>query len=264
MGDTALTNQIKSFGLESGLDLIGVCSVESLPTLDMLDHQKNIAQIMPSAKSVIVGGCRMIPAAVEASSRNIRFSQFSTMGLYQELNRISYRLCRFLDDKGFRSVAVPTFLPIDMHNNYGVVSDVSLRHAAVEAGLGTLGTNRLLLTNEYGPRVRLMAVLTNAPLEVDAKSEVEYCDGCELCVEHCPAHAISTDGTVDIRKCSRVVLRYALPGLVRFARSLTGASRSELKDAFRGAEFAEYWQNLNTGIFYSCAECVSVCPAGKA
>jgi epoxyqueuosine reductase QueG len=264
MDTSNLTKDVKKFGLDSGLDLVGVCAVDSLPALDMLDHQKNIAQIMPSAKSVIVGASRMLPTAVESSSRNIRFSQFSTTGLYQELNRISYRLCKFLDDKNFGAIPVPTFLPIDMHNNYGVVADVSLRHAAVEAGLGTLGTNRLVLTSEYGPRVRLMAVLTNAPLEVDAKSDAGYCDGCELCVEHCPAEAISTDGTVDIRKCSRVVLRYALPGLVRFARGLTGASRSELKDAFRGAEFAEYWQNLTTGIFYSCAECVSVCPVGKS
>lgn len=264
MSISALTEDVKTFGLKSGLDLIGICSVASLPSIKVLDHQKNIERIMPSAKRVIVGASRMIPAAVEASSRNIRFSQFSTMGLYQELNRISYRICRFLDDLGFLSVAVPTFLPIDMHNNYGIVSDVSLRHTAVQAGLGTLGTNRLLLTEKFGPRVRLMAVLTDAPLEVDAKSDVVHCDGCELCVEHCPAEAISTDGTVDIRKCSRVVLRYALPGLVRFSRSLIGLSRSDLKEALKSPEFAEYWQNLSTGIFYSCAECVRVCPVGKS
>ena len=28
------------------------------------------------------------------------------------------------------------------------------------------------------------------------------------------------------------------------------------------AEFAEYWQNLTTGVFYNCVECVSVCPVG--
>ncbi len=42
----------------------------------------------------------------------------------------------------------------------------------MEAGLGTLGTNRLILTNEYGPRVRLLDFLTDAALEVDAKSDV--------------------------------------------------------------------------------------------
>jgi epoxyqueuosine reductase QueG len=264
MSSTNLTDELKSLGIDSGLDLIGICTVDSLPTINMLDHQKNIKHVLPSAKSVIVGASRMLPAAVESSSRNIRFSHYSTMALYQELGRISYQLCKLLDDRGYRAMAVPTFLPIDMHNNYGVVADVSLRHAAVEAGLGTLGTSRLLLTSKFGPRVRLMAILTDAPLEADIKSDSTYCEGCELCVEYCPAGAISTDGTVDIRKCSRVVLRYALPGLVRFTRGLIGASRKELKDAFRGAEFAEYWQNLTTGVFYSCAECVSVCPAGQS
>lgn len=263
MAPSELTEELKTFGLESGLDLIGVCEVDSLPILDMLDHQKNIELVLPNAKSILVGASRMLPADVESSSRNIRFSHYSTMSLYQELGRISYRLCKLLDDKGYRGLPVPTFLPIDMHNNYGIVSDVSLRHAAVEAGLGTLGTNRLLLTEEYGPRVRLMAIVTDAPLEADSKSNTAYCDGCELCVKHCPAEAISSDGNVDIRKCSRVVLRYALPGMVRFARYLIGASESELNEAFRGAEFAEYWQNLTTGTFYSCVECVRVCPAGK-
>jgi epoxyqueuosine reductase QueG len=190
MDNTNLTEELKAFGLKSGLDLIGVCAVDSLPTLDMLDHQKNIKHVMPSAKSVIVGASRMLPAAVESSSRNIRFSHYSTMALYQELGRISYRLCKILDEKGFRALPVPTFLPIDMHNNYGIIADVSLRHAAVEAGLGTLGTNRLLLTNEYGPRVRLMAMITDAPLETNGKSDASYCDGCELCVEYCPAGAM--------------------------------------------------------------------------
>ena len=115
----------------------------------------------------------MLPAAVESGSRNIRFSHFSTMALYQELGRIAYRICKLLDDKGFRALPVPTFLPIDMHNNYGIVADVSLRHAAVEAGLGTLGTNRLLLTDKYGPRVRLMAIITNVTPMIEVSSRIQ-------------------------------------------------------------------------------------------
>jgi len=28
-------------------------------------------------------------------------------------------------------------------------------------------------------------------------------------------------------------------------------------------EFWEYWQNLNTGIFYYCFDCLNACPVGK-
>jgi hypothetical protein len=38
MKDLALTEQVKSLGRELGLDLVGVCSVNSLPRLENLDH----------------------------------------------------------------------------------------------------------------------------------------------------------------------------------------------------------------------------------
>ena len=44
---------------------------------------------------------------------------------------------------------------------------LSLNHAAVEAGMGTLGLNLQLLTPEYGPRVMLSAVMCTVDCEVD-------------------------------------------------------------------------------------------------
>jgi epoxyqueuosine reductase QueG len=186
------------------------------------------------------------------------------MCLYQELNSAAYGLSRFLDDHGYRSAAVPTFLPIDMFSNYGLISDVSLRHAAVEAGLGVMGTNRLLLTERFGPRVRLMAVLTDAALVPDERMDYSLCDDCRLCIESCPAHAISEDGSVDTRRCSLKILKHGVPGLVRFARKMVGASEEKLHEALKSPEFAEYWQNLSTGIFYYCFECLNSCPVGQS
>ena len=260
MKDLPLTEQVKSLGRELGLDLIGVCSVNSLPRLENLDHQRNVQAILPEATSVIVGGVRIISSAIQSSRENVRIAQYSTMCLYNEMERISYRLSRFLDNKGYCSAAVPTYLPIDMYKNLGLVGDISLRHAAVEAGLGSLGLSGLVLTPEYGPRIRFLAVLTDAPLVADSRRGEKLCDDCGICVDRCPVGAISKNGTVDVRKCANEHMKFGLPGLVRFCRNLVGADNEQLHTAFKSPEFWEYWQNLSNGMFYYCFECLNQCP----
>jgi epoxyqueuosine reductase QueG len=258
--DLSLTEQVKSFGREAGLDVIGICSVNSLPRLKNLDHQRKVQAILPEATSVVVGGVRIISSAIQSSRDNIRIAQYSTMCLYNEMERISYSLSRFLDDKGYRSAAVPTYLPIDMYNNLGLVGDISLRHAAVEAGLGSLGLSGLVLTPGYGPRIRFLAVLTDAPLVADSRRDEKLCDDCGICVDRCPVGAISRDGVVDVRKCANEHMKFGLPGLVRFCRSLVGADNEQLHAAFKSPEFWEHWQNLSNGMFYYCFECLNQCP----
>lgn len=260
MKKLSLTKQVKSLGRELGLDLIGVCSVKSLPRLEKLDHQRNVQIILPEASSVIVGGVRIISSAIQSSRENVRIAQYSTMCLYNEMERISYNLSRFLDNKGYRSAAVPTYLPIDMNNNFGLVGDISLRHAAVEAGLGSPGLSGLVLTPQYGPRIRFLAVLTDAPLAADSRRDEKLCDNCGACVDRCPVGAISKDGVVDVRKCADEHLKFGLPGLVRFSHSLVGADNEQLHAAFKSPEFWEYWQNLSYGMFYYCFECLNQCP----
>lgn len=264
MNNSSLTKQVKSVGRELGLDLIGICAVDSLPKLDNLDHKRNTEAILPSAESVIVGGIRIISSAIESSRKNVRIAQYSTMCLYKEMERVAYSLPRFLDDKGYLSAAIPAYLPIDMHHNFGMIGDISLRHAAVEAGLGTFGLNGLVLTPQYGPRIRLMAILTDAPLVADSKMEEKLCDDCGICLDRCPIGAISKDGSVDVRKCAKEHMRFGLPGLVKFCRSLVGANSEQLHNAFKSPEFWEHWQNICNGMFYYCFECLNQCPIGKA
>jgi ferredoxin len=71
--------------------------------------------------------------------------------------------------------------------------DVVLIHYAVDAGLGQLGLNGQLLTPQAGSRVRLGAVVTNAPVEHGKPQDFgieKLCDSCQLCVRRCPPGAI--------------------------------------------------------------------------
>jgi epoxyqueuosine reductase len=65
---------------------------------------------------------------------------------------------------------------------------------AVDAGLGQLGRNGLLITPEFGPRVRLCKVFTDLPLEPDKPIDfvTDFCRRCRLCADACELSAIST------------------------------------------------------------------------
>ncbi len=73
-------------------------------------------------------------------------------------------------------------------------ADVVLPVAARYAGLGSIGRSGLLVTDDYGPCVRLGAVLTDLPLERtprQACAASRACSGCERCADSCPAGAIA-------------------------------------------------------------------------
>jgi reductive dehalogenase len=64
---------------------------------------------------------------------------------------------------------------------------------AMAAGLGEGSRMGLLITEKYGPRVRLCKVFTNLPLQVDSYlsfGALEFCKTCRKCATHCPSRAI--------------------------------------------------------------------------
>jgi reductive dehalogenase len=67
---------------------------------------------------------------------------------------------------------------------------------AIDAGLGQYGRHGLLITKEFGSRVRIAKVLTDMPLNIDqldydfCKSVIRFCEDCEKCAEHCPNQCI--------------------------------------------------------------------------
>jgi reductive dehalogenase len=61
------------------------------------------------------------------------------------------------------------------------------------AGIGEWSRMGLLVTEAFGPRVRLCKVFTDLPLESDTYRPfgvVEFCMDCEKCATNCPSKAI--------------------------------------------------------------------------
>src|SRR5204862_8015617 len=122
------------------------------------------------------------------------------------LEQASLELVYWLEDKGYPDIIVPpTHVdPWTYSNNPDrhLPGLLSLPHAAVEAGLGTLGLNLQLLTPEYGPRVILGAVVTTAELEPDRMRAEALCAGpeCGRCLLACPGDAIRA-WQLDLERC---------------------------------------------------------------
>lgn len=80
--------------------------------------------------------------------------------------------------------------PVAQQNEEDLLAVFSSKYAAVNAGLGWIGKNDVLITEKYGPRVRLSAVLVDYPFETGRKITESRCASCNRCVDICPHKAL--------------------------------------------------------------------------
>lgn len=104
------------------------------------------------------------------------------------LRGVTLRLSLLLEREGYEASPAP-YEP-----------GLYLKEAGVLAGLGNIGKNNLLITEKFGPRIRLRAVYTNASLEPNLIKNMDFCRECTKCVDACPANALS-NGKYDKDAC---------------------------------------------------------------
>ena len=114
---------------------------------------------------------------------------------------------------------------------------------AIKAGLGEYGRNQMVLTPEFGPRVRFSKVFTNMPLGVDMPRQLglaNYCNSCEICATACPVKALPS-GAPQVGSNSVSTVR----GIKKWSANC---------EACFG-----YWAKLKS----DCAICMRVCPFNR-
>jgi len=190
------------------ISLVGVASVERWndpPFQPWMPEEFYPQSIFPQAKSVIVIGLPISLPVLETSPSIYYRELYITVNAL--LDQYTYRLANFLNEKGHPSV----FVPRDGY--FGIkallknpVAFFSHRHAALLAGLGNFGTNNMLLTPQYGPRVRFGSIFTAAELPADPLSKELLCTHCMRCVKMCPAEALDErdypQGLTDKKSCT--------------------------------------------------------------
>lgn len=76
------------------------------------------------------------------------------------------------------------------------------KQLAVEAGLGWIGRQSLLVTPQYGSFVLLGELVLSEPCDhYDVPLSGVGCGQCRRCIDNCPTHAIGEDHTIDARRC---------------------------------------------------------------
>lgn len=100
--------------------------------------------------------------------------------------------------------------PMAQENEEELLAPFSFKYAAVNAGLGWIGKNDVVITERYGPRVRLCAVLIDDELPYGEPILKSRCpDTCRKCVDICPYRALH-DVTWDIDKLRGDIIDYKL------------------------------------------------------
>ena len=220
-----MSQQIKETARLFGADVIGICKLDRRWVYSH-DRSGDAVDIPSEYEHAIVIGIAMdkeavgsTPAYLSAAATGIGYSRmaFTIACLAQFIRNLRYKAIPMGND---------TALSIPL---------------AIDAGLGELGRNGLLITPEYGSCMRICKVFTDLPLEPDKPIELgvaEFCKQCNQCVDACKAEAINS-----AREPS-------------FAVACPSNNKGILRWAVNADRCYEFWIENSA----CCSNCIAVCP----
>jgi len=229
---SAAAGEVKRVALGFGADLVGVTNnderwlythkfADASGTERANDISTALPYVVVTAQSMDYDLIRTVPSALSGAATGFGYSidALVVLALAQYIRNLGYNAVASMNDS---SLAVP---------------------AAIKAGLGEYGRLGLLITKDFGPRVRLGKVFTDLPMDLDAPIRFgvkEFCDVCRRCADACPVDAISAGA----------------PSTERHNRSTIKGVR---KWSINGERCFGHWVSQNT----DCAICLRVCPYNK-
>jgi len=173
---------IKRVALAFGADLVGITSyderwvythsysrqIEDEKPNDLPDGLQNV---IVTATAMDYDLVRTVPSALSGTATGVGYAYdvVTVLSIAQYIRNLGYRAVASLNDT---ALAIPL---------------------AIQAGLGEYGRHGLLITKEFGPRVRLGKIFTDLPLAYDSPIQFgvkEFCDICRRCSAACPPKAI--------------------------------------------------------------------------
>jgi O-acetylhomoserine (thiol)-lyase len=231
--EAKLRRKIARCAEKLGMNLFGVADAERWKQYGETEQAFFPPVIWPWCRTVIVMGVQIFLPMIETTPSAVYSELYNTTN--RLLDESAYRIANLLNGLGFRAF----FFPRD---GYGDISALVEKPEAAfsqvlagrYAGLGTIGFNHTLLTPEYGPRVRLVSVISDVNIEPDEVMKKDLCLRCGVCGKSCPMGAFSAGE----------------------AGSRAAADMDKRKCAL-------YHQRLKNEFRYPCGVCVKVCPVGK-
>jgi len=231
-----LGNRISILATSLGIDYFGVADLT--PARDFIGRQGGI-RVSRYPRAVVMG-IRLLDSLVDLLPEH---GDPVVAGLYrhhaydvvnQSLDQIALRVADTIQQAGYRAFPVPASKRAGDAQIAGIFSQ---KLAARMAGLGWIGKSCLLVTPDHGPRVRWIAVLTDAPLAPTGTPMAQRCGKCTACVDACPVRAFTG--------------RAFSPDEPREAR-------------FDAAACDRYFREMETaGRPPVCGMCLYICPYGR-
>lgn len=242
-----LTKDVKQKAIDAGFVSVGISRPSALSGLPhgLIGNYYNLRspeEELPSVKSVIMMSfylwdkafnLQVDSARLQGNNKQTQKAPLESYQLYYEvMKNKAWLVVSYLRKRGFE--AIPSLA-------------IPLKTTAVRCGLGCQGKNTLLISPNYGPRVRLISVLTNAELDSDEPYKEDLCSGCEKCVRSCPAIALEPH-KLRINRC--------------MVYSVENRDAPDVPDSVK-----ELRQKLiarpTSNSYIECTVCADVCPIGK-
>jgi epoxyqueuosine reductase len=285
-----LSDEIRSVAMQAGADLVGFAPVTRFDAGPAKTHP---CYYMPTARSVVVIAIAYPRAISEVWGTYEQegrlptpYMLFGFAELNWELSRAALKVAKALEAHGFLGLPIPPSYTLSRYRYWEeldetgrYLGDFSLKHAAAAAGLGTFGWNNIILTPQFGARQRLIAVITEAPLQPgDLYDGEPLCqpERCGFhCVETCPIGALSRDEAQEFEMGGRVfqyaalnhnLCRWCLDGFTHGSGSRTHfeppdqITQDDLVYADTHRHIAD--QGLYSMAFVDfCGKCMHQCPS---
>lgn len=202
--------------------------------------------LLPSAQTMILFGVEMDEDLFSGTFDEI---SSKTRQFEAHLRKVADDLIHDVQAEGFDAVPVRSIVL----REGTIKGSLSLKHCAVEAGLGMIGDNTLLISPRFGSRLGLGAVVTSMEIEETPRPDPfeELCTHCNRCIRACPEHALSPVA-IDLFRCRNVI--GSVPGFLRpvVFRFIRSGERIPFGDSI-----LNFLANRSVK---SCSECLIACP----
>ncbi len=243
------TKKLKEFSAELDLDIMGIASVEHELFLQAPEEYQP-KNILEGAKSVIVIGKTVPKGIFKLKYHRANIVQRIYHNLYKFLDITATRIADFLESLGYYSVPIPSYIPLTFRNlePWGVIS---LKHAAIAAGLGEIAKNGMFIHSQFGTLIRLSTIITTADLIPNPIFQGQICRECNLCIENCPNNAFDKNGNFLKLVCLRAVVKHGVNVLHPYDKNYI-----KNLELFTNTMLLEY--------AIGCTKCLEVCPINKA
>ncbi|WP_048198161.1 4Fe-4S dicluster domain-containing protein [Methanocella arvoryzae] len=156
-----------------------------------LSNVKNPLEIMPTAKTMVILGKRLLDDKKDIYYRVS--DSYSASIETMLLDVASLKVIQALEDADFQVAEYTSYY---------------LKVWAVLAGFGWIGKSRMFVHKNHGPRLRLKAVLTDADIgDIAEVIPDKSCGDCRECIDACPVGAIK-ETEVDRKLCGACKLNH--------------------------------------------------------